>query len=295
MFVSLSAMKETDMVKELALAWGVTGVAGLNADMLKALLCSFRQRTQVVSTAGRKFMHMKNMNMAQLIYLGKAEGVQLVGTETHRELQLKIYQNRQELVKRINGSATSIVPDQRMPFGKHEGKYFSEIKATDVPYCQWCLNTAVALPLTCHHMLKLLAIYYDLETSCSKFWLLTTTWYYDMEPMLKAAAPRPENVRIQHSNDLLDLKLKLQQATDSVELQFDILRRLAASTASASSRELKQVLDDAQWKLKQYDIVRHRCFRNSKQRPGCETEEGKGKGQRKGRETTRMSTGKSFQ
>jgi hypothetical protein len=58
---------------------------------------------------------------------------------------------------------------------------------------------------------------------------------------------------------------------------------------------IKVVLDDAQWKLKQYDIVRHRCSRNSKQTPGCETEEGKGKGQRKGRETTRMSAGKSFQ
>ena len=238
-------MKETDMVKELALAWGVTGVAGLNADMLKALLCSFRQRTDVVCTAGRKFMHMKNMNMAKLIHLSKAEGVQLVGSETHRDLQLKIYQNRQDLVQRINGSAISIVPDQRMPFGKHEGKYFSEIKATDVPYCQWCLNTAVALPLTCHHMLKLLAIYYDLETSCSKFWLLTTTWYYDMETIVKAAGQRPENVSIQQSNDLLDLKQKLKESTDLVELQFAILRRLAASTASSSSSESAILTDEA--------------------------------------------------
>jgi hypothetical protein len=132
-----------------------------------------------------------------------------------------------------------------MPFGKHEGKYFSEIKATDVPYCQWCLNTAVALPLTCHHMLKLLAIYYDLKTSCAKFWLLTTTWYYDMEPMLKAAAPRPENVRIQHSNGLLELKQKLKEATDLVVLQFAILRRLAASTASSSSSQSAILTDEA--------------------------------------------------
>ena len=67
MFVSLSAMKETDMVKELALAWGVTGVAGLNVDMLKALLWSFRQRTEVVNTAGRKFMNMKNMQMVRMV------------------------------------------------------------------------------------------------------------------------------------------------------------------------------------------------------------------------------------
>ena len=70
MFVSFCKMKETDMVQELEVAWGVTGVAGLNVDMLKALLWSFRQRTEVVNTAGRNFMYMKNMQMAQLISLG---------------------------------------------------------------------------------------------------------------------------------------------------------------------------------------------------------------------------------